>query len=172
MTTMDEIGERARVLAEHRTRLHALVQHLKEGIDALQADQMPAIREAIDGATAAWEQLRALIEANPQHFIKPRTMTVNGIKVGFEKGKGGLEIADPDKTVKLIRKHLPDQADVLIATKETPAKDALAQLPADQLKRLGVNVKGTDDQVVIRPVDGDVDKLVKAFVKAAVEVES
>lgn len=169
MTTMDEIGERARVLAERRTKLHEMVQRLKAGLDALTNEQMPALREAIDGATAAWEQLRALIEANPQHFIKPRTVTVNGIKVGFEKGKGGLEIADPDKTVKLIRKHLPDQADVLIATKEAPAKDALAQLPADQLKKLGVNLKGTDDQVVIRPADGDVDKLVKALVKAEVE---
>jgi len=170
-TTIDELGERARVLAEHRTRLAEMVQKLKAGIDALTNDALPELRKAIDGATAAWESLRELIEAHPEHFIKPRTMTLSGIKVGFEKGKGGLEIADPEKTVKLIRKHLPDQCDLLIATKETPAKDALALLPADQLKKLGVNVKGSDDQVVIRPADGEVDKLVKAFVKATTEVE-
>lgn len=146
-----------------------LVSALNRGIEALKTDHMPALRESIGEATAAWDGLLTLVQANPQHFKKPRTVVMHGIKFGFEKGKGGLDIVDPDKTVTLIRKHLPDQADVLIATREVPAKDALAQLPADQLKKLGVNLKGTGDRVVIRPADGDIDKLVKVLVDASVE---
>lgn len=169
MTTLDELGARARLLAERREHLRKMVAALTRGLEALKDDHMPGIRTAIGEASDAWERLRELVEANPQLFKKPRTVSMHGIKFGFEKGKGGLEIADPDKTVKLIRKHLPEQAEVLIATREVPAKDALAQLPADQLKKLGVNLKGSDDQVVIRPADAEVDKLVKALVKASVE---
>ncbi|MGA0610533.1 hypothetical protein [Caldimonas sp. KR1-144] len=169
MTTLDEIGDAARVLSERRARLRTLVEALTRGLEALKTDSLPEMRVAITEATQAWESLRDLVEANPQLFKKPRTVALHGIKVGFEKGKGGLEIVDPDRTVALIRKHLPDQADVLIATKEAPAKDALAQLSAEQLKKVGVNVKGTGDQVVIRPADGEIDKLVKALVKAQIE---
>jgi len=171
-TPLDEISDAARVLGERRDHLAKLVKALTTGLEALKTDSLPAMRIAIAEASTAWESLKALIEANPNLFVKPRTVALHGIKVGYAKGKGGLEIEDPERTVKLIKKHMPDQADVLIATEETPVKDALAQLSAEQLKKLGVNVKGTADQVVIRPADGEVDKLVKALIKAETEEEA
>ena len=167
-TALDGVGDRAEALARARGQLAELVQVLEEGLNHLKADAMPMIRESIDAAATAWSALAAEIEAHPELFVKPRTVSMHGIKFGFGKGKGGLEIADADRTCALIKKHLPDQAEVLIATKETPVKDALAQLPAADLKRIGVNVKDTGDQVVIRPADGEIDKIVKALIKAAV----
>lgn len=168
-TTIETLAARAETLANARRHLGDFVGALQEGINHLRADAMPELRAQIEIATEAYNALKAEIEAHPECFDKPRTMSLHGIKFGYAKGKGGLEIADPDRTVKLIRKHLPDQADVLIATKEAPVKDALAQLPADDLKRIGVEVKGTGDCVVIRPADGEIDKLVKALVSEAVE---
>jgi hypothetical protein len=68
-----------------------------------------------------------------------------------------------------IKKHLPEQADVLIKLKETPVKDALAQLSAAELKKLGVTVSEAGDQVVVKPVDSEVDKMVDALMKEAGE---
>ena len=73
--------------------------------------------------------------------------------------------------MQLIKKHLPDQAELLIDVVETPAKNAIAMLPVTDLKRIGANVKAAGDQVVIKPADGAIDKLVKALVKAAIEEE-
>jgi hypothetical protein len=170
-TTIDILRVRAETLASARALLADMVTELQSGIEALKADHMDGIREAIDGAAAAWKALEAEIEANPLLFVKPRTISAHGIKFGLAKGRGGLVIEDEERTLALIRKHLPDQADVLIATKEAPVKDALVQLPAADLKRIGVQVKDTGDQVLIKPADGEVDKLVKALVAAAVNGE-
>jgi hypothetical protein len=168
-TTLDDIELKARELAEQRAVMAQLVGELQAGIAALMEDQMPAVRLAIDGAAEAWSILEQTIKDSPHLFVKPRTVTMHGIKLGLEKGKGGLEIPDPPKTIALIKKHLADQADVLIDVKETPAKGALAQLPAADLKRVAVNVKDAGDQVVIRPADSQIDKLVRALVRAAIQ---
>ena len=168
-TPLDGLIDRAQMLSRCRAQLAELVRSLQLGIDALKADSLPNIRLYIDAASGAWSALEASVQAHPELFVKPRTVSAHGIVFGLAKGRGGLEIDDEDRTVALIKKHLADQADVLIATRERPVKDALLQLPAADLKRIGVNVRETGDRVVIKPADGDVDKLVKALVTEAVK---
>jgi hypothetical protein len=168
-TTLDDLNEGARTLAEARAQLGTLVQALNAGLEAMKAENMPEIRAAIETATAAWQALELGIQLNPQLFVKPRTVAAHGIVFGIQKGKGSIEIADPDATVRLIRKHLPELADTLIATKETPVKKAVERLPVADLKRIGATVVDAGDQVVIRPAPSDVDKLVKALVRAELD---
>ena len=168
-TPLDGLIDRAQVLSQCRAQLAELVRALQHGIDALKADSLPDIRRCIDVSSGAWSALEASVQAHPELFVKPRTLSAHGIVFGMAKGRGGLEIEDEDRTVALIKKHLADQADVLISVRERPVKDALLQLPAADLKRIGVNVRETGDRVVIKPADGDVDKLVKALVSAAVD---
>ena len=168
-TTLDDISERARALAESRATLGALMQALNAGLEAMKAECMPDIRQAIEQATTAWQALESQIQANPQLFAKPRTVAAHGIVFGIQKGKGSIEIADPEATVRLIRKHLPELADTLIATKEAPVKKAVERLPVADLKRIGATVVDAGDQVVIRPAPSDVDKLVKALVRAELD---
>lgn len=169
---LDELIFHAEVLAEARRDLLDMVSALKTGIDQLTADAMPQIRVAIELASAAWSRLEVAIEEHPELFVKPRSIEAHSIKFGFAKGKGGLEIDDPAKTLALIKRHFPDQAALLIDTKETPAKAALQGLAVADLKRIAVNVKGTGDAVFIKPAEGTVDKLVKALIAAAVEDEA
>ena len=53
----------------------------------------------------------------------------------------------------------------MIRTVEEPVKDALAQLPAADLRKLGVQVEEAGDHVYIKAADSDVDKLVAAILK-------
>lgn len=167
--TLDDLNAQALALSNARLQLGALVQQLNAGLEALKANEMPAIRVAIDAATAAWAELEAGIQSNPALFIKPRTVAAHGVTFGIQKSKGAIKVPDDDKTVALIRKNLPEQAKVLISMKEVPVKKALEQLSAADLKRIGVQVTEGQDTVVIRPAPSDVDKLVKALVKAEVE---
>jgi hypothetical protein len=169
--TIDELKVRAENLKVTRDVLADLVRVLHEEIEYLKSEHMPEIQKTIESAAFYWQALEEAVQANPALFVKPRTITAHGIKFGLAKGRGGLVIADEQRTLALIKKHLPDQAALLIATKEAPVKDALLQLPAADLKRIGVEVKDTGDCVVIKPADSDVDKLVKALVAEAVEGE-
>lgn len=171
MNTMEDLTERARGLSEARARLCTLVQALNAGLEAMKANQMPEIRVAIEAAGAAWSALEAGIQSSPALFIKPRTVAAHGVTFGINKGKGTIEIDDAERTLALIRKHLPEQAEVLIKTQHTPVKKALEQLPAADLRRIGVGLVEAGDQVVIRPAPSDVDKLVRALVKAELDTE-
>lgn len=169
VTTLDDLGELARHLAEARNLLATSVAELNAAIEALKADAMPTLRFRIDAAAAAWKALEERIQAHPELFVKPRTVSLHGIKFGIEKGKGVVEVANPKATLKAIRAKLPELAEVLIKQKEEPVKKALLNLTAQQLKAIGVQLTGAGDQVVIRPENGAVDKLVKALIKATVD---
>lgn len=167
-TPLDTVHENAKALAEARLQLSQLVRELEAGIEALKADHMPEIRRAVDAASTAWSRLEAIITAHPKLFVKPKKLKAHGITFGYEKGKGSIDIPDAKKTIQLIRKHLPDQAGVLIDIEETPSKAAIAQLSVEQLKKIGAHVTEAGDRVVIRAADTDTDKIMKALIKAAV----
>lgn len=172
MTQLTDIEQRVKAFSEARAKVASIVTILNDGIEALKRDNMPDLKKAIARAAEKHDNLKVLIDANPALFKKPRTVVMHGVKVGFAKGKGGIKFDNAEQVVKLIKKHMPEQAEVLIITKETPAKDALSQLNAVELKKIGCSVVDAGDAVVIKPTDSDVDKLVDTLLKGATEGES
>jgi hypothetical protein len=130
---------------------------------------MPAIARAVERAALAEAELRALVSGAPELFERPRTVVMHGVKVGWMKGKGAIEIADAARTVALIRRHLPEQAEALIRVTETPHRPALAQLSVADLRRLGCTVIDAGDEVVIKPMDGELQKLVDRLLAEAAD---
>ena len=55
---------------------------------------------------------------------------------------------------------------------ESPDKKMLAELPVNELKKLGCTVADTGDVVVIKPTDSEIEKAVAALLKDAVEGET
>jgi hypothetical protein len=166
---MDQITRRAEAFAQARMLLADKVGALHDGIAALRKDHIPAIKRAVTKAAEAEAALRGLVEANPDLFARPKTQIFSGVKVGFAKGKGSISFDDPDAVVARIRKVMPEQADVLIKTVETPNKAAMGELSASELKRIGCSLTEAGEQVVVKPVDSEVDKLVTALLKGATE---
>lgn len=167
MATLPEIERAAMKYSVSREHLSAIVNGMNEGIETIKRDNLKRLRKAVADAAEHHDKLKSLIEAAPDCFIKPRSVVFHGIKLGFAKGKGKIEWDDADQVVRLIKKHYPEQADVLIATSEKPAKDALANLTAAELKKLGVSVTDGGDAVFIKPADSAVDKMVDALLKDA-----
>lgn len=169
MATLNEIDGKTRTYADARAALAEAVATLQEGIEGLKRKHLGVIKRRVAGARDAQAALHADIEASPELFIKPRSVTLHGVKVGFQKGKDKLEFDDADQVVRLIRKQFPEQFDVLVKTTEKPVKDALQQLSAAELKRLGITVEDTGDVVLIKDTASDVDKLVTALLKEEIE---
>lgn len=161
--TMTTVEGKARYYAACRDDLAAKIHDLEAEITAARERYRTELLAAMRTHKQAEDDLRSTLEAAPHLFTKPRTRVLHGIKVGFQKGKGGLQIADESATLKLIKKHCADQIEALIKTTEKPIKDALANLDAATLKKLGVHVVDAGDAVVIKATDGDLDKLIKAL---------
>lgn len=134
--------EVARIKRRHLARLRRRAAKAKDAHDAL----LNAIRESAS------------------LFEKPKTRTFHGIQVGYRKQPGALSWADDEKVVAKIKSLFATQTDVLIKTTEKPVRAALAQMPADSLKRLGITVVATGDEPVIKSVIGDIEKLIDAIV--------
>ena len=169
MPTMIEIEQHTKAFADRRAALADIVAELNGGIEALKRKHLPVIKRRVAAAAEAHAALTEAIGESAELFVKPKTVVMHGIKVGYAKGKGKIDFEDGDQVVRLIRKHCADMADVLIVTTEKPSKDALQQLDVATLKRLGCTVDESGDQVVIRPTDSNVDKLVKALLKDATD---
>lgn len=168
--SLAEIETRVKVYADARQLLSERVAALKAGIDALHKEHLPGIKRSLQRVAEIDSQARVLIETQPDLFVKPRTLVMHGTKVGFEKGKGAISFdGKPEAVVKRIEKLLPEQADLLIHLEKKPNKEGLAKLPATDLKKLGCSISGGGDQVVLKPVDGAVDKMVKALLKSATD---
>lgn len=165
MTALKDIETLTREYADSYAALTSDVEALEAAMRTFKKKALPGIKRAAERAAVAKEKLKAAIEGAPALFEKPRTRLFHGVKVGLLKGKGELRWDDPNQVVRLIRKHFPDQVEVLIRVIEAPVKPALAQLPAADLKRVGVTVVETGDQVIVKVADSDIEKMVDALFK-------
>jgi len=173
MTTLADIEQQCAVVRQQRDAVHDRLMVLRAEIDKLVRRETPAIREHADALAAANAELEAMIEGAPALFTRPRTKRFHRIKVGMAKQKGKVVIADEDKTIRLIRKLLPeDQVELLINTKESVAKSACSDLSAKDLKRLGIRIEADTDAVVIKAEGEDLEKLITGLVGDVDEIEA
>jgi hypothetical protein len=174
MQPMEQIERASGSFAEARTKLAELIAQLNDEIEAAKRINLPAIRKAVARAAEKQAALVELLKENPDLFKKPKTRVLHGVKVGFQKQPGAIEIADEAATLVRIKRMFDGQGSMLsllIKTTEKPVKDALGELSGDQLKKLGVKVTDDTDKVIIKPADSEVDKVVDALLKGAGDEE-
>lgn len=169
MTTLHNIELLTKTFAAARRELADCVGNLENEISSIKRRYMPAIKRRVEAAANAHAELQAALEVAPELFVKPRSIIIDGVKVGYQKAKGEITWDDPLRVVALIRRHLADQAETLIRVVETPVKTALSQLSVADLKKIGVTVIETGDQVLIKDTASDIDRLVEALLKEAIE---
>lgn len=166
MATMKEIEPLAEKFNAVREALAGVLMAHEEEKRELAKKYLARIKKLVGDARTAREALANAITESPDLFEKPRTRTLQGVKFGFQKGKGTIEWDAEDAVIKRIRAQLPkDQAELLIRIRESVHKPAVYDLAASDLKRLGIRVVGDGDEVVIKDAAGELDKLVEALMK-------
>jgi hypothetical protein len=171
MPTLNDLDSLAKSYADQHDRLAAKVRSVNDDIEHVKRRALPAIRAAVVATATAREGLVVAIKASPDLFIRPRTQLLHGIKCGFQKSRGKLFWASKEQVVALIKRVLPGKMALLIKTTEKPVKKALERLTVDELKKIGVTVGETSDQVVADYATGEIDKLVNALLGEAVSEE-
>lgn len=158
----------ARHLADTRAALVDRVEEYNREAERLRQSYLPGIRLHATKTAAATVALLDLVSGHPDLFTDPRSMTMHGIKFGFQKGKGKILWDDADKVVERIRAQLPRaQAEALLRTETSPIVAGLTELDATTLKKLGCSVFNSGDTVFAKAADSDVDKFVDKFLATA-----
>jgi hypothetical protein len=165
--TLGEIETRARNYSGACDLLHDRLLQLEDECKAARRRAMPLITTALRAAKAAESELSAGIQQAPDLFKRPRSFVFHGVRVGFAKGPGQITVADSKRTLALAEKHLSeDQLGLVIKTTKKLVKKALSGLPADLLKKIGVAIGASGDQVVVRRVDSALEKMLEALMDA------
>lgn len=166
--TIADLESGCRALAQARGDLAEQLREFNRAIEQLRKEHGPALIAALRLHNTTRDVLEADIARVPATcFAKPRTVQFHGIKVGLQKGSDKLQLQLPEAdTLALIRKHWPDQEQALIRKSEWPNREALEEFTTEDLAKIGgIRVEGKD-AIVCRPVDGDVEKLIKTLAKA------
>src|SRR5260221_7729322 len=113
MASMTEIEVAAKQFSEARRALSTVCVELQAELNAVKAKHMDSVKGAVAEARAKHAVAAALVRASPSLFKKPRSVLFHGVKLGYEKAKGKIQIADVAKTIALIKKLFPSKQDVL-----------------------------------------------------------
>lgn len=169
--TLDQIRDAAAILAAANRNLEHVAREQENAIRDAIAPIVVQRRSLLDLAAKrradAEETLITMLNAAPQLFQKPRSLTMDGVKCGYQKGADSLEISDDSAVIARIRALMPDKANLLIRTEESLVMDGLAQLNEGQLRQLGVSTCKGVDGVFVKISESDVDKLAKAIIADA-----
>jgi hypothetical protein len=164
-----EIDQLARQYADAQMALDGLTNDLKVVIDAAVRQRWADLKRATTRAAERYEALYAAVSEAQSAFDKPKTRIMHSIRVGFRKANDTVEVLNEANTCALIKKQLPEQRDVLISTTEKPVMSALQQLEDPQLKLIGCKRVIGKDEPVVKLADTDLDKVVAALMKGAIE---
>jgi hypothetical protein len=156
----------AKPYAAVQSGLELRLVEYKTGLTKLYAEHMPKIRYAVRRLAELRPPLVRALEGAKECFEKPRTVELFGLKLGFRKGKGGLDYEDAEGVIALIQKNFPEKLDQLAPQVRMLDASALEELSAAELKKIGVTLEGSGDQVVIKAALSEADKLVAALLKA------
>lgn len=165
MSDMKDIERLTREYSARRDELLQTASAMQADLQSVKDGYQGDIRRSVRRTMDAQARLAAAILDARELFERPRTQVFAGIKVGMQKQPGRLEFDDPVKLAKRVNSTFPEQFGALIKTTYTPIKTALALLPSADLRRLGCTLTDTADEVLIKPVDGEADKLINALLK-------
>ena len=175
MTTdllIDSFEDFTKRYADTRQLVAERVESLESETQSIYRRRLPGIRKAIAAAQEARNALEREIDARRDCFVKPRSIVLHGIRLGLQKGKGSIDWDDDAALIQRIEKQCPEKYDALVKVTSKPLKKALEQLSTAELKKLGCRVKNSGDLVLIKPIDSDLEKLLKRIPEEGLVKES
>lgn len=164
---MQAVQSAARLFAAAHSKLAGAVRFVEDAMRRLKRENRPDLLAACKEFEKSGDRLKELLERHRELFDDPKTLMIDGVRVGWRKQKGKLEFAyDADETVARIKKFFGETvADRYIRTKEVPDKKALEKLSASDLKKIGVSIVDDGEAPVMEIVEGEVEKALAALLK-------
>jgi len=163
MSDLMELDKKTKRFADAQEELASMVRDLNSTIEIVKREHFAFIKKAFVTAAERKADLEAGIKAAPDLFSERKTMILHGVKIGIIKSKGKIEIDDEPRTVELIEKHFPKLVETLIKITKRPVKSELNDMPAADLRKIGVTVEEAGDVVVIKSAASEIDKLINAL---------
>lgn len=167
--SMQEIETLTQSYADTYRDLESVVQSLEDEVRAIKRSKMVKIRQLAAESAAHKEAVLSAVVASPGLFKKPRTRIIAGVKVGLQKRRGKVVIDDEEATIRRMRALLPiEQVELLVRVREDVYKQAVYDLSAGDLRRLGIKIADDTDEPLVKIAGEDIEALVDSMLTADV----
>lgn len=158
--TLSDIELAAKNLAAARDVLKEIAAEMQSEVDAVKHRYRKALLKSIEAVKAATAEQMALVEAAPALFVKPRSVQFHGIKCGYREDNGTLSFGPGmEHVIARLRKFAPEDAERMIAVKESIPSAVVRQLPAALQAKIGVTIEGAGDKPFVKFADTELDKM-------------
>lgn len=162
-----DIEMAAKEYGEAVQALRTLHDGMNDAISKAKSLFIEQVKTAAQQAGERHRLLMTLIEDAPELFKETKTWTLHGVRMGYKKMPGKMEILNPESTIKRMREDFPELAVTAIAVKESVVKKALSAQPAEVLKKLGISITCDTDAPFIKLTDDEVQKLIDLITSEA-----
>lgn len=166
---LGQIEKLTLALAESSAELDARMADYERELQSVNERHIKILKRVVSAVARDEAALHEAIEAAPQLFVKPRTLTLHGFKIGYTVSEGRLVVDDQALVMRLIEKHFAEQADALIRTTKEVNKEAVKMLEPEDIARLRCRIEDAGDQVIIKRAAGDFEKLLAKLKTKLVE---
>lgn len=158
----ERIADLAKAYFEAHESLRERADEIRERQIKAGKRLLPGLKKRIAAASAARDELRAAVDADPRLWERPRTRALHGVKVGKRQLPGALEI-DEAAAPEPIRRYMPERYKALVKVETKLVKAAIKNLEPAMLERIGGRIVELGDETVIAIPKSAVDKLVEAL---------
>ncbi|MFN4017120.1 MAG: hypothetical protein ACK4JB_17410 [Reyranella sp.] len=163
---MSEIEAVATDLATAKRALDAELQRADTKLAKVREECADRLKEAATTVAIKEAELLGLVRQAEPLFRRPQSVEFDGVKVGWRKGKGRLELPDVETLVKRIVDQLtPQQRKGVLKVKTTVRKGGLAKLSGEILKKLGVTLTAAGAEPFVSFPKSTTEKLVDWWLK-------
>lgn len=163
---MPEIEDAAKKLADAKRTLEVELQRADAKLAKIREEFGDRLKAAAIDVSLCEEDLLGLVRRAPALFAKPQSVEFDGVKVGWRKSKGRLELPEHDALIKRIDDQLtPQQRKSVLKVKVSVLKGGLAKLSGDILKKLGVTLTGAGPEPFVSFPKSATEKLVDWWLK-------
>lgn len=164
---LNELEKAAKDYSTTSRALRKIKETLDEEIEAIRLKYTEQFAEAAKNAGEAYQMLFTLVADSAELFQEKKSMNINGVKFGYQKKKGKIEIDNEEFTINKLHELFPDNADMYLSKKISVSKKALDNLAASDLKKIGVNVIQDSSEPFVKLTDDEIQKMLDAIIKEA-----
>lgn len=167
---LNELETAAKDFAAKSRILRNIKENLDTEIDAVKSKYIEELKKASGEAGESYQMLLTLVNDSEPLFLDKKSITINGVKFGYQKKKGKIEVVNEQATILKIQELFEDKADLYLTKKINISKKALDSLTASELKKIGVNITQDSSEAFVKLTDDEVQKLIEAMIKESAKV--
>lgn len=164
---LNELESAAKEYSSSCRILRNLKECLDNELEKIKLKYTEQFAEASKNAGEAYQMLFTLVSASEELFQDKKSMSISGVKFGYQKKKGKIEIDNEEFTINKLQELFPDNADMYLSKKISVSKKALDNLAAADLKKIGVNIIQDSSEPFVKLTDDEIQKLLDAIIKEA-----